>query len=80
MPFQARTYLFIFFNSTPDKNSSVSISVIAFYVIELELLIQSILKFLQLIPDFLARGNTVGSSVYVFPVVSVREVFTWTSI
>ena len=35
---------------------------------------QSILELLQLIYDFLTSDNTVTSSVYMFPVISIRRV------
>ena len=41
--------------------------------------IQSILEFLDLIHDFLANGNIVRSSLYIFPIVSVWEVSPWPS-
>ena len=39
--------------------------------------VQLILKFLQLIHDFLASNSTVTPSVYTFPVVSVLDVNPW---
>ena len=42
--------------------------------------IQSMHEFLQLIRYFLPYGNTVKSSVYIFPVISVRKVRSWPSV